>query len=169
MRTIYKIAKTELQTLFYSPVAWLVIVIFIFQTGMTFTNMIDGLVRNQSLGYEVTAVTANTFANPWGGVFPAIQGYLFLYIPLLTMGLMSREFGSGSIKLLYSSPVTNIQIILGKFLSMMIYGLVLIALVLIFVIFGALLYVSRIICDFLSISLCFRSNSSLVTLSGIVL
>lgn len=137
MRTIYKIAKTELQTLFYSPVAWLVIVIFIFQTGMTFTNMIDGLVRNQSLGYEVTAVTANTFANPWGGVFPAIQGYLFLYIPLLTMGLMSREFGSGSIKLLYSSPVTNIQIILGKFLSMMIYGLVLIALVLIFVIFGA--------------------------------
>ena len=66
MRTIYKIAKTELQTLFYSPVAWLVIVIFIFQTGMTFTNMIDGLVRNQSLGYEVTAVTANTFANPWG-------------------------------------------------------------------------------------------------------
>lgn len=137
MRTIYKIAKTELQTLFYSPVAWLVIVIFIFQTGMTFTNMVDGLVRNQSLGYGVTAATFNIFANPWGGVFPAIQGYLFLYIPLLTMGLMSREFGSGSIKLLYSSPVTNIQIILGKFLAMMIYGLVLVALVLIFVIFGA--------------------------------
>lgn len=137
MRTIYKIAKTELQTLFYSPVAWLVIVIFIFQTGMTFTNMMDGLVRNQSLGYGVTAATFNIFANTWGGVFPAVQGYLYLYIPLLTMGLMSREFGSGSIKLLYSSPVTNIQIILGKFLSMMIYGLVLVALVLIFVIFGA--------------------------------
>ena len=39
------------------------------------------------------------------------------------MGLMSREFGSGSIKLLYSSPITNTQIVLGKFLAMMVYGL----------------------------------------------
>ena len=100
MKTIYKIAKTELQTLFYSPVAWLVIVIFTFQTAMTFTNMFGGLVRNQALGYELVSVTSNVFSNPWGGVFPAIQGYLFLYIPLLTMGLMSREFGSGSIRLL---------------------------------------------------------------------
>ena len=62
---------------------------------------------------------------------------MFLYIPLLTMGLMSREFGSGSIRLLYSSPVTNVQIILGKFLSMMIYGLVLVGIMLIFTLFGA--------------------------------
>ena len=137
MKTIYKIAKTELQTLFYSPVAWLVIVIFTFQTAMTFTNMFGGLVRNQALGYELVSVTSNVFSNPWGGVFPAIQGYLFLYIPLLTMGLMSREFGSGSIRLLYSSPVTNVQIILGKFLSMMIYGLVLVGIMLIFTLFGA--------------------------------
>ena len=137
MKTIYKIAWTELQTLFYSPVAWLVIVIFTFQTAMTFTNMFGGLVRNQALGYELVSVTSNVFSNPWGGVFPAIQGYLFLYIPLLTMGLMSREFGSGSIRLLYSSPVTNVQIILGKFLSMMIYGLVLVGIMLIFTLFGA--------------------------------
>ena len=121
MKTIYKIAKTELQTLFYSPVAWLVIVIFTFQTAMAFINMFGGFVRNQALGYELVSVTSNVFSSPWGGIFPAIQGYLFLYIPLLTMGLMSREFGSGSIRLLYSSPVTNVQIILGKFLSMMIY------------------------------------------------
>lgn len=62
---------------------------------------------------------------------------MFLYIPLLTMGLMSREFGSGSIRLLYSSPVTNVQIILGKFLSMMIYGLVLIGILLVFAFFCA--------------------------------
>ena len=136
MKTIYKIAKTELQTLFYSPVAWLVIVIFTFQAAMTFMSIFGGLVRNQALGYELVSVTSNVFSNPWGGVFPAIQGYLFLYIPLLTMGLMSREFGSGSIRLLYSSPVTNVQIILGKFLSMMIYGLVLIGIMLIFTLFG---------------------------------
>ena len=66
----------------------------------------------------------NVFAG-WRGMFTAMQQYLYLYIPLLTMGLMSRELNSGSIKLLYSSPVTNTQIILGKYLSMMIYNLVL--------------------------------------------
>lgn len=137
MKTIYKIARTELQTLFYSPVAWLVIVIFAFQAAMTFTFSFIGVVQNQVLGYGAWDVTAGVFSGSWGGLFPAIQGYLYLYIPLLTMGLMSREFGSGSIKLLYSSPVTNTQIILGKFLSMMIYGLALMAVLAVFVIFGA--------------------------------
>mgnify|MGYP005932878887 CR=1 FL=1 len=141
MKTIYKIAKTELQILFYSPVAWLIIVIFAFQVAMTFVGSFSfgGVVESQALGYGKGAymATFKIFSNPWGGLFPAIQGYLYLYIPLLTMGLMSRELSSGSIKLLYSSPVTNTQIILGKFLSMMIYGLVLIAILMFFVVFSA--------------------------------
>ncbi|HEU4471358.1 MAG TPA: Gldg family protein, partial [Flavisolibacter sp.] len=48
---------------------------------------------------------------------------LYLYLPLLTMGLMSRETSSGSIKLLLSSPVTIKEIILGKYLAMVYYGL----------------------------------------------
>lgn len=39
---------------------------------------------------------------------------------------MSREYSSGSIKLLFSSPVTDSQIIFGKYLSVLIYNLVLI-------------------------------------------
>jgi len=137
MKTIYKIARTELQTLFYSPVAWLIIVIFAFQAAMTFVGNFEGLVRAQLMGRPLSFITYGLFANPMtGGLFLAIQGYLYLYIPLLTMGLMSRELGSGSIKLLYSSPVTNTQIILGKFLSMMIYGLALMAVLFIFVLFG---------------------------------
>ena len=53
------------------------------------------------------------------------------------MGLMSRELSSGSIKLLYSSPVTNKQIVLGKYLAMMLYGLLLMAILSIFVIYSA--------------------------------
>lgn len=37
MRTIYKIAKTELQVLFYSPIAWMIIIIFTFQASMQFS------------------------------------------------------------------------------------------------------------------------------------
>ena len=50
MKTIYKIARTELQTLFYSPVAWLILVIFTFQASMVFTNGLAGNVRSQELG-----------------------------------------------------------------------------------------------------------------------
>ena len=53
MKTIYKIAWTELQTLFYSPVAWLIIVIFAFQAAMTFVGSFSfgGVVESQALRY----------------------------------------------------------------------------------------------------------------------
>lgn len=137
MKTIYNIAKTELQVLFYSPIAWLILIIFTIQIAMNMTGQFEGLARRLVFGYEMENLTLDMYTSVWGGLFPKIQGYLYLYIPLITMGLMSRELGSGSIKLLYSSPVTNTQIILGKYLSMMIYGLALMAVVAIFVIISA--------------------------------
>ncbi|WP_018338624.1 Gldg family protein [Butyricimonas synergistica] len=136
MRKIYEISKTELQTLFYSPIAWLIIIIFVFQISLAFTSALDMRVTQMMLGYRTPMLTQDLFANPAGGLLFNVQNYLYLYIPLLTMGLMSRELSSGSIKLLYSSPVTNTQIILGKYFSMLVYALILIAIVGIYVIFG---------------------------------
>lgn len=133
-RVIYNIAKTELQMLFYSPVAWLVLVAFSLQSGIQFANLIEEFVKDQNMGQVIRGgVTTAIFSNPLGGIFASVQNYLYMYIPLLTMSLISREIGSKSIQLLYSSPVTNRQIILGKFLSMMIYGLVLIGILLLMV------------------------------------
>ncbi|KIO47478.1 ABC transporter permease subunit, partial [Sanguibacteroides justesenii] len=136
MKTIFKIAKTELQTLFYSPIAWLILIIFTFQCSMTFSNLMGGMVRSESLGYGNYNATLGLYSG-MRGLFTAVQSYLYLYIPLLTMSLMSRELGSGSIKLLYSSPVTNWQIILGKYASMMVYALVLIGVLMIYSIYAA--------------------------------
>ena len=135
MRKIYRIARTELQTLFYSPIAWLILIVFAFQTCMVFVQEMEGYVRSQALGYGVYSVTSRLYAS-WTGVFSNVQNYLYLYMPLLTMGLMSRELSSGSIKLLYSSPVTSWQIILGKYLAMVIYGLLLIGILCVMVIFN---------------------------------
>ncbi|KIO46007.1 MULTISPECIES: Gldg family protein [Porphyromonadaceae] len=135
MKTIFKIAKTELQTLFYSPIAWLILIIFTFQCSMAFSDLMGGMVRSNSLGYGNYNVTGGLF-DGWRGLFVTVQSYLYLYIPLLTMSLMSREFGSGSIKLLYSSPVTNWQIILGKYASMMVYALVLIGVLMLYAIYA---------------------------------
>lgn len=135
MRKILKIAQTELATLFCSPIAWLILVIFAVQAAMAYTNLMGQILLTRSLGAtNIYSMTIAIFAGG-GGVFQVIKGSLYLYIPLLTMGLMSREFSSGSIKLLYSSPLTSLQIILGKYLSMMVYGLVLIAVLVFFLLF----------------------------------
>lgn len=136
MKIILKIAKAELQVLFYSPIAWLILILFTFQTSMEFVGLLDGLVRSKAMGYELTAVTNRIFGG-WEGIFVTVQGSLYLYIPLLTMNLMSREFSSGSIKLLYSSPVTNSEIILGKYVAMLVYSLVLMGILCVYVIYGA--------------------------------
>ena len=125
-KMIYNIARTELQMLFYSPVAWLILVVFGVQSGMLFADQLAQLVSSQEMGYNIEGSTITIFANRWGGVFTTMQNYLYFYIPLLTMSLVSKELSSGSIRLLYSSPITNTQIIVGKFFSMMIYGLIMI-------------------------------------------
>lgn len=136
-KMIYNIARTELQMLFYSPVAWLILVVFGVQSGMLFADMMKGMVWTQEMGYPLSAVTYRVFADPmYGGVFARMQSFLYFYIPLLTMGLVSRELSSGSIRLLYSSPITNFQIIMGKYLSMMIYGAFMMGILLLAVICG---------------------------------
>ncbi len=130
MKKIFKIAGAELQNLFYSPVAWLILVIFSFQTSSIFTDALQDNAQRVSMDYMVFMMTR------YGFQLDAMQGYLYLYIPLLTMGLMSREFNTGSIKLLYASPVSNTQIILGKYLAIMIYGLFLVGVLMSFVVFG---------------------------------
>lgn len=131
MKPIYKIARTDLKQLFFSPIAWLILVIFTFQSAMVFTDIFEGIVRRQVLGWRINRPTLNTFAGSQGA-FPIIQQYLYLYIPLLTMGVMSREFSSGSIKLLYSSPLTSRQMVFGKYLALVAYAGVLTAILAVF-------------------------------------
>ena len=173
MKTVLKIAKTELRDLFYSPIAWLILIIFTFQTGMVFSGLIRGVADGQAMGYAHVNLTFGFFVS-WTGLYSNVQSYLYLYIPLLTMGLMSREYSSGSIKLLYSSPVTNAQIVFGKYLAMLIYGLVLMAVLLVYAIYAicvvehvdvaliltGLLGVYLLLCIYVSIGLFMSSLTS---------
>ena len=135
MKTIFRLAKTELRILFCSPVSWLILVIFAFQAGLNFSDTFGGLLKRQAMGYGLGGITEETFAG-YTGLLISMLKSLYLYIPLITMGLMSRELSSGSIKFLYSSPITTTQIILGKYLSMLIYGAMLMAILLVYVVFG---------------------------------
>ena len=137
MKTAFNIARVELQVLFYSPIAWFILIMFTFQVGMFFCSTFGGLVTSQAIGNPLPGGLSYQVFSSRAGIFGMILRNLYLYIPLITMGLMSRELGSGSIKLLYSSPISNTQIILGKFISMMIYGLVLVGILFCYVLFAA--------------------------------
>ncbi len=47
--------------------------------------------------------TNGLYMNMNGGFLFAILPHLYLFVPLLTMGIIGREFNSGTIRLLYSS------------------------------------------------------------------
>lgn len=133
MKLIFKIAKAELRYLFYSPIAWFVIIAFLVMCGFAYTNVIPGIAFSQEYalankpgfkdwGKPLTALLLNLK----GGVFEIVIKYLYLFLPLLCMGLISRESNNGTSKLLYSSPIRLRQIVLGKYLGMMIYNLMLV-------------------------------------------
>lgn len=122
MRKIIKIARLELSILFYSPVAWVVMIIFMIQCGISIMDLIQEKESSQQLDRVIQSITVDVFSGN-KGFFRSVLKYTYLYIPLLTMGIMSRELSSGSIKLLQSSPVTNFQVVLGKYIALLTFGL----------------------------------------------
>lgn len=125
MKILLRIARTELATMFYSPIAWFIWIVFSYICASDFVSGFEGAISYRELygyGYP-SSLTYGQFLNTMGGYLQGIVDDLYIYIPLLTMGLLSRETASGSIKLLYSSPVTSSQIVLGKYLATMVFGL----------------------------------------------
>lgn len=125
MKILLRIARTELATMFYSPIAWFIWIVFSYICASGFVSGFENALSYRELyGYGApSSLTYGQFLHTMGGFLQSIVGNLYIYIPLLTMGLLSRETASGSIKLLYSSPVTSSQIVLGKYLATMVFGL----------------------------------------------
>lgn len=136
MKKILKIAKLELSILIYSPVIWIVLPIFFVLCGM---NVLTALQESQTAlslnGHGGSDLTRDLYGMP-GGFFVNIQQTLYLYLPILTMGIMSRETSSGSIKLLLSSPVKLREIILGKYFALVVLCLFFIAILALFSLVG---------------------------------
>ncbi len=126
--------------MFYSPMAWLVLIVFSVISAFMYFDAAFSLAETATMmgGSWLSNTTNMLFSNQlFGGMFFKIQGYIYMFVPLLTMGLISQELSSGTIKLLDSSPVTTTRIVLGKFLSMAVYGLSLIFVIFIFAVFSA--------------------------------
>ena len=145
MKMILKIARTELRNLFYSPVAWFLTIIFLVMVGVYYTDVVYTLTKGQdhmlsnmpSWKDFGISLTHPVFVGGTG-IFTVVLQNVYLFIPLLTMGLISKETNNGTIKLLYSSPVTVRQIVLGKYLSILLFNVLLLLIVGVFIVNGFL-------------------------------
>lgn len=131
MKNTFRIARAELLSLFYSPVAWLVIIFYFIIFGIVFTNpMTESFTLQRVLdegkvawnGFDAAGLTSDL-------TWPLLQqmvNHLYLFTPLLTMGVINREVNAGTIRLLYSSPVRTREIVLGKYLGLLMLTMVLV-------------------------------------------
>lgn len=123
MKVVFNIARAELRYFFFSPIAWFVLILFLMSSaGIIMGNLSDAAL-NQDTMIELQGSLFKGFLNQpltrvvIGKGLETVLMIFFLFIPLLTMGVINREYSAGTIKLLHSSPVKTRQIILGKFLG----------------------------------------------------
>jgi len=103
MKEIWIIASRELNSFFNSLMAYILLIAFLGFSG--FFTWISGA--------DVFLVGQANMQSFFGIAYWT----LFFFIPGLTMGLLSEETRSGTIELLLTKPVSDWQVLAGKFLS----------------------------------------------------
>ena len=96
MKKIVQIARLELSLLFYSPIAWLLILVLFVQMAFAFISSIAQIQHIQDFIPAFAALTDKLFTtklsmgNLPAGIFFSILSSLYLYTPLITMAIISR-------------------------------------------------------------------------------
>jgi ABC-2 type transport system permease protein len=103
MKKIWTITKRELRSFFDSLMAYVMILLFLGFSGF-FTWI---------FGSDVFMVNQASLQSFFGIAFWS----LFFFIPAVTMGLLAEERKTGTLELLVTKPVSDWQIIAGKFLA----------------------------------------------------
>jgi ABC-2 type transport system permease protein len=132
MSNVLAIAHKELRAYFASPIAYIVIGFFALLFGWFYIGILDWFVR-QGLQGQMGMGGGSMNVNQQM-IRPLILNvtvvFLFL-LPLITMRTYAEEKRSGTIELLLTSPLTDLEIVLGKFLGALALYAVMVALTLI--------------------------------------
>ncbi len=116
MSNIVTIAQKELRSYFAKPVAYAVIGGFTLLFAVFFISSLNIFLRvslQAGMMQGAPAININEFMIR--GLFGNTGVIMLFVLPMITMGSYAEEKRSGTIELLLSSPLTNVQIILGKF------------------------------------------------------
>ena len=106
MQNILTIYKKELKSYFNSPIAYIVIIVFLTIVGWFFVN---GFFGNNT-----------TSMRP---LFDFVPFVFLFFIPAITMRSFSEEKKQGTIELLLTKPVNDSELVIGKFLAALVLTL----------------------------------------------
>lgn len=121
MRNIFAVCTKELYTYFVSPIAYFVCFVFSAITGYLF------------FFYLIQASINNTYsAGVMQTTFGSMATILLFFTPVLTMKLFAEERKSGTIELLLTSPISDGQVVLGKYIASLALVFIMLALTLLF-------------------------------------
>ncbi len=125
---IRTLALRELRSLFLSPLAWAILAVVLFLLAWLFLAQVEYFQMVQPRLVSIPnapGITAIVVAPMLGDA--AI--ILMLVAPLLTMRLIADERRNHTLPLLLSSPVSMTEIVLGKYLGLLLFFLILLALI----------------------------------------
>ena len=101
------IAQRELIAIFLSPIAYIVVAIFLFLNGLVFWAILKHFSQRGVEGAPFSLV----FSNGYAWIF------LLLTTPAITMRLFAEERRSGTVEALFTAPVAEGEAVVGKFLA----------------------------------------------------
>ena len=114
------IARKELNSYFRSPIAYGVMAFFAVISGFFFYVSVRYFVQRgmqaAMMGQQFPMDVNEIVVKP---LFSNISVIALFLIPMITMRLFAEEKRTGTIELLLTSPITDIEVILGKFLGAM--------------------------------------------------
>ncbi len=118
MGNILAIAQKELRSYFASPIAWVILGLFALLFGFFFYTFLVLFVRqSMQMGQMGGPQTVNVNLYMIRPLLQNASVIILFVLPMITMRTYAEEKRSGTIELLLTSPVTDVQIIVGKFLG----------------------------------------------------
>jgi len=123
MKKTFAIFNKELKSFFYSPMAYVVIAVFTALTGVFFylylSNFVETAFRADMMAQQYRQMPQKMNVNlmlirPY---FWNIALITLFTLPAITMRLFSEEKKQGTVELLYTTPISSLQIVLGKFMA----------------------------------------------------
>jgi len=118
MRNIWIICRKELRSYFVSPIAYLLLVMFALIFGFFFWNSLGYFVlmgmESQMRGQEMPMNLNEQIVRP---LLSNVGVIGLFFVPMISMRLFAEEKRNGTIELLTTSPIRDVEVIVGKWLA----------------------------------------------------
>ena len=128
MQNIFALWQRELKAYFVSPIAYVVLTVFTFLSGFFFYAILANVVQNTMMQAGQGAQPVDVPGIVTRSVFGTMAVIFLFMIPMLTMGLFAEEKRRGTIELLLTTPVSNFQAMVGKYVASLTFLLIMLVL-----------------------------------------